>query len=494
MQYAFQAEVNPTTLATDCVIVGVYADKILSQAAALLDETSENALQQHLALADFTGERNTSSLLYKVKNITSPRVLLVGLGDQAKFNLESLNQATRTTANVLKKANLTQVSSFLVQELATEQQAAAIRQSLLTLGDVFYTFNVYKSKPETAPTLTQWTLAQTNQGEGEAALQQGLAIQRGAYLARDLGNAPGNVCTPTYLAKTAQSLADRHSQVQITVLEESDMEALGMGSFMSVSKGSEQPGKMIVLNYQGAGAELAPIVLVGKGITFDTGGISLKPGLAMDEMKYDMGGAASVLGSFQACVEMRLPLNVVMIIAAAENMPSGRASKPGDIVTSMSGKTIEILNTDAEGRLVLCDALTYAERFKPAAVVDVATLTGACITALGHHTAGLLSNNDALAAELWSAGQQADDEVWRLPMNDKYQEQLKSNFADMANIGGPAGGTITAACFLARFTESYPWAHLDIAGVAWKSGAAKGSTGRPVPLLTQWLLNRAQVA
>ena len=493
MQYAFQSGVNPTTLTTDCVIVGIYSDKTLSQSATLIDEASEGVIQNHLALGDFTGEKNTSSMMYGVKTITSPRVLLVGLGDKTKLNLDTLNSATRTAAMALKKANINQVSSFLIEELAPEQYAQATRHSLLILGDVFYSFNNYKSKPEPTPTLSQWTLAHSSVWEGEAALQQGLAIQRGAYLARDLGNAPGNVCTPDYLAKTAQALVERHPQVKITVLEESDMETLGMGSFLSVSKGSAQSGKMIVLQYQGTSTDVAPLVMVGKGITFDTGGISIKSAMAMDEMKYDMSGAASVMGSFQACVDMRLPLNVVMIIAAAENMPSSRASKPGDIVTSMSGKTIEILNTDAEGRLVLCDALTYAERFKPAAVVDVATLTGACITALGHHTGGLLSNNDALAAELWSAGQQADDEVWRLPMNDKYQEQLKSNFADMANIGGPAGGTITAACFLARFAESYPWAHLDIAGVAWKSGAAKGSTGRPVPLLTQWLLNRAQV-
>ena len=265
-----------------------------------------------------------------------------------------------------------------------------------------------------------------------------------------------------------------------------------MGSFLSVSKGSIEPGKMIVLQYNGGNSGDAPLVLVGKGITFDTGGISLKPGAAMDEMKFDMTGAASVLGAMRACVMMQLPINLVCVVAAAENMPGGKASKPGDIVTSMSGLTIEILNTDAEGRLVLCDALTYVERFKPFAVIDVATLTGACITALGHHTSGLLSNNDSLANEVFQAGEQASDAVWRLPMNDKYQDQLKSNFADMANIGGAPGGTITAACFLSRFTANYPWAHLDIAGTAWRSGAAKGATGRPVPLLCQILLNHAK--
>lgn len=494
MQYSFQSGVNPVTVTTDSVIVGVYTDKTLSKAALLLDQASHGAIQQHLAIGDFTGEKNTASMLYNLNAISSPRILLVGLGDKTKFSLEALNAATRTAASTLKKANLTQVTSLLTEELSAEHYAQGLRQSVLTLGDVFYTFTTYKSKPEVTPQLAQWTLAHTNHWEGGSALKQAIAIQRGAYLARDLGNAPANVCTPTYLAQATQKVVEQYPSVQLTVLEESDMEALGMGSFMSVSKGSDQPGKMIVLQYYGTTPTDAPVVLVGKGITFDTGGISLKPGLAMDEMKYDMSGAASVLGTFQAAVEMQLPLNLVMIMAAAENMPSGRASKPSDIVTSMSGRTIEILNTDAEGRLVLCDALTYAERFKPAAVVDVATLTGACITALGHHTSGLLSNNDALAAELWSAGQQADDEVWRLPMNDKYKEQLKSNFADMANIGGPAAGTITAACFLSYFTENYPWAHLDIAGVAWKSGAAKGSTGRPVPLLTQWLLTRAHLA
>ncbi len=266
-----------------------------------------------------------------------------------------------------------------------------------------------------------------------------------------------------------------------------------MGSFLSVSKGSIQPGKMIIMQYHGGKPDEAPLVLVGKGITFDTGGISLKPGAAMDEMKFDMSGAASVLGTMSACIAMQLPANVIGVIAAAENMPGGKASKPGDIVTSMSGKTIEILNTDAEGRLVLCDALTYVERFKPHAVIDIATLTGACITALGHHTSGLLSNNDGLAEEVLKAGKQAGDEAWRLPMGDKYQEQLKSNFADMANIGGVPGGTITAACFLSRFTESYPWAHLDIAGTASGWHCAKGATGRPVPLLCQLLMNHAGV-
>jgi leucyl aminopeptidase len=309
-------------------------------------------------------------------------------------------------------------------------------------------------------------------------------------LTRDLGNLPGNVCTPTYLGETAKKLA-KDFDMKVEVLGLKQLEALKMGSLLSVTRGTAQPPQFIVLQYQGAGAKAAPVVLVGKGVTFDSGGISLKPGEAMDEMKYDMCGAASVLGTLRAVAELGLKLNVVGIIPAVENMPSGTATKPGDIVTSMSGQTIEILNTDAEGRLILCDALTYAERFKPAAVIDIATLTGACIIALGHHNSGLFSKNDELAGELLDASREASDPAWRLPLDDEYQEQLKSNFADIANIGGRPAGSVTAACFLSRFTEAYPWAHLDIAGTAWKSGAAKGATGRPVPLLTQFLIDRA---
>ena len=310
-------------------------------------------------------------------------------------------------------------------------------------------------------------------------------------LAKDLGNLPGNVCTPTYLADQARALAKEHS-LSVQVLERQDMEKLGMGSFLSVAKGSDEPPKFIILQHKGGSKKDKPVVLVGKGITFDSGGISLKPGADMDEMKYDMSGAASVLGALKAAAMLSLPLNVVGLIPTCENLPSGRANKPGDIVTSMSGQTIEILNTDAEGRLILCDALTYAERYEPAAVVDIATLTGACVIALGHVATGVMANNDALARELIHAGETAYDRCWQLPLWDDYQEQLKSNFADMANIGGRPAGTITAACFLSRFTKKYDWAHLDIAGTAWKSGKDKGSTGRPVPLLVHFLATRAE--
>ena len=492
MNYYFEPSAHADTMHTDCVVVGVYKTGKLSMAAAQLDTASQGALQAHLDLGDFSGEKNRTSMLYHLPGITAKRVLLVGLGEKDKLTLEALAGITQSTVNVLKNSKVGSVISFLTDEMAPESIEAAVRQSITAVAESLYTFNTYKSKKDEIPPirLESWTIGHTLAGDFQPAIKQGKAIAEGLYICRDLANSPGNVCTPTYLADIAKELANSSDKVDIDVLEESDMEELGMGSFLSVSKGSDEPGKMIILQYHGGQAGEAPLVLVGKGITFDTGGISLKPGLAMDEMKFDMCGAASVIGTLTACVAMNLPLNVVGVIAAAENMPSGRASKPGDIVTSMSGKTIEILNTDAEGRLVLCDALTYVERFKPAAVIDIATLTGACITALGYHLSGMLANNDALADEVIKAGKQACDEAWRLPLGDKYQEQLKSNFADMANIGGPPGGTITAACFLSRFTESYPWVHLDIAGTAWKNGAAKGATGRPVPMLCQFLLNR----
>ena len=494
MNYQFEPSANAATLHTDCVVVGVYKNSQLSAAATQLDRASHGAIQNHLTLGDFTGEKKRTSMLYNLTGVTPKRVLLVGMGEKDKLTLETLAQLTQTAEGVLKTANVGHVSSFLTDELSAELITPAIRQTVMAVTEALYTFNTYKSKPEDipVPNLSAWTIAHTIAGDFSPALKQGIAIADGMTVCRDLANSPGNVCTPTHLANVATELANASDKVDCHILEESDMEELGMGSFLSVSKGSDEAGKMIILHYHGGKEGEAPLVLVGKGITFDTGGISLKPGLAMDEMKFDMGGAASVLGTLTACVGMHLPLNVVGVIAAAENMPSGRASKPGDIVTSMSGKTIEILNTDAEGRLVLCDALTYVERFKPAAVIDIATLTGACITALGHHTSGLLANNDALAEEVLKAGKEACDEAWRLPMGEKYQEQLKSNFADMANIGGPPAGTITAACFLSRFSETYPWAHLDIAGTAWRSGAAKGATARPVPLLTQFLLNRVK--
>ncbi|PID50662.1 MAG: leucyl aminopeptidase [Proteobacteria bacterium] len=496
MNYDFQAAANAESVKADCVVVGVFKGGQLSAAATQINAASQGALQQHLDMGDFNGKKGRTSLLYHLPNISAQRVLLVGLGERDKLTEEGMMQANTHAANALKNTKVKKVASFLSDEAASEHARAAVRQAVMAVAGSLYRFEKYRSKQDhqDKPSLESWLIAHTTSEDFSEELTQGNAIAQGMQLARDLGNMPGNACTPSYLAELASELAGESTAISVEVLNESNMEDLGMGAFLSVCKGSHQEGKMIILNYRGTDAAIAPIVLVGKGITFDAGGISLKPGLAMDEMKYDMSGAGSVLGTLKACALMNLPLNVIGVIAAAENMPDAVASKPGDIVTSLSGKTIEILNTDAEGRLVLCDALTYVERFKPAAVIDIATLTGACITALGHHTSGLLSNNDELANSVLTASQEALDEAWRLPMNDKYQEQLKSNFADMANIGGPAGGTITAACFLSRFTESYPWVHLDVAGTAWKSGAAKGSTGRPVPLLTQILLNRSERA
>jgi leucyl aminopeptidase len=380
------------------------------------------------------------------------------------------------------------VASALPQGIDAAQ-AEALAQAV---GDALY---VYRHTKPSAPAQSKLQHLTLVCGVAEAAsvreaLHRGEAMAAGVALARECANRPGNHCTPSYLADEAKRLGKSHG-LDVQVLNRKDIEKLGMGCFLAVAKGSEQPPKFIVLQYRGAAKTAAPLVLVGKGITFDTGGISIKPAAEMDEMKFDMGGAASVLGTFRAVAHLKPKINLVGLIPACENMPSGSAVKPGDVVTSLSGQTVEILNTDAEGRLILCDALTYAERFKPAAVVDIATLTGACVIALGHHRSGLFSPDDALAAELDRAGQAALDPCWRMPLDEEYDESLKSNFADMGNVGPRAGGAITAAMFLKRYTAKYPWAHLDIAGSAWKSGAAKGATGRPVPLLTQFVLGRA---
>ncbi|MBI1772312.1 MAG: leucyl aminopeptidase, partial [Burkholderiales bacterium] len=373
----------------------------------------------------------------------------------------------------------------------------SIRSTVLAFRESIFRADGLKSKKDTSTAGVKKVAIAVAVAEATAAknaLAQSEALANGMDLTKELGNLPPNICTPTHLANTAKKIATDYKMVA-EVLDRKQIQALKMGSFLSVTNGTVEPPKFIVLKHNGGKVKDAPVVLVGKGITFDSGGISLKAGAGMDEMKYDMGGAASVLGTMRAIGEMKLKLNVIAVIPTCENMPSGSATRPGDIVTSMSGQTIEILNTDAEGRLILCDALTYAERFKPAAVVDVATLTGACVTSLGHHNSGLFTRHDEahdqLAAELLAAGKQTGDTAWRMPIEEAYNEQLKSNFADMANIGGPAGGSITAACFLERYTKKYTWAHLDIAGTAWKSGAAKGSTGRPVPLLPTFLINRA---
>jgi len=369
-------------------------------------------------------------------------------------------------------------------------------QTVLAALDATYVYRETKPSAPAASKLAKITLlhGKDDAKAVKAGLTRGQAIGAGIAVARECANLPPNVATPAYLADQTKALAKSHG-IKVEVLDQKGIEKLGMGSFLSVAKGSDVPPRFIVAKYEGAAKTQAPVVLVGKGITFDSGGISLKPGAGMDEMKFDMGGAASVLGTLRAVAELKPKINLVVLIAACENMPSGRAVKPGDVVTSMSGQTIEILNTDAEGRLILCDALTYAERFKPAAVIDVATLTGACIVALGHHNSGIFARDDdagnALADALLASGKATGDTAWRLPIGEQYNEQLKSNFADLANIGSPGGASCTAAAFLENFTRKYPWAHVDIAGTAWKSGAAKGATGRPVPLLANFLISRA---
>jgi len=424
-------------------------------------------------------------------------VLLVSLGKEDDFGDKAYRDALGAAAKALAATPAKDAVIALADvELDKRELPWRVQQAARILADGAYRFDTLKSdkdrkdkKHRGAKKLALLVSSEIT-AELDTAVLQGHAIATGMALAKDLGNLPGNICTPTHLAETAESLGKQY-KFEVEVLNRADMEKLGMGSFLSVARGSHQPPKFIVMQYKGGKAKAKPVVLVGKGITFDTGGISLKPAAEMDEMKYDMCGAASVLGTFKAIARMGLPINVVGLIAATENMPGGGATKPGDVVTSLSGQTIEVLNTDAEGRLILCDALTYAERFKPECVIDVATLTGACVVALGKIPSGLLANDDELAAEILRRGTESGDRAWQLPLWDEYQELLKSNFADMGNIGGRYAGTITAACFLSRFTKAYKWAHLDIAGTAWVSGDAKGATGRPVPLLSSFLIGRA---
>ncbi len=478
-----------------CVVVGVFEPRKLTLPAELIDNAARNYLSEIIRRGDMEGKAGSTLLLHDVPSTLCDRVLLVGLGKEKEFREKEYRAAVRTAVKTLNETGAFDGTLFLT-EIGVKKRGVAwrIRQAAIVAQEASYRFERFKSKKnEARRPLRKLTFAIERRNElpiAEEALAQGLAIAAGAALARDLGNTPGNVCTPTHLAETARELAAEHG-LECEVLERADMEALGMHSLLSVAKGSHQPPKFIVVKYRGGKADDKAIVLVGKGITFDSGGISLKPGPEMDEMKFDMCGAASVLGAIKAAAQMQLALNVTAIVPSSENMPGGAASKPGDIVTSMSGQTIEILNTDAEGRLVLCDALTYAERFDPDTVIDVATLTGACVIALGHVASGLFANNDALARDLLHAGEEAGDAAWQMPLWDDYQDLLKSNFADMANIGGRAAGSISAACFLSRFTKTLRWAHLDIAGTAWKSGSEKGASGRPVPLLTHYLLKRA---
>jgi leucyl aminopeptidase len=482
----------PEKLRTDCLLVGIYEGRKLTDLAKSLDNVTEKAITLALKSGDMEGKTGSTLILRQLPGISAPRVMLVGLGKADEFGLKSLRNAFRAALKASPagvEILATDFTGLPVKKSDTQSKAAALAEVAL---DASYQVNAVKEKKAEPKPLKHIVVlaekAETN--AAEAGVKQGQSVGQGVSLAKDLGNLPPNICTPTYLGKQAEKLAKDYG-FKVEVLEQTEIEKLKMGSFLGVTRGSDEPPRFIVLQHLKGKKTQKPVVLVGKGITFDTGGISLKPGADMDEMKYDMCGAASVLGVFKAIGELDLPLNVVGLIPTCENMPSGSATKPGDVLTSMSGLTIEVLNTDAEGRLILCDALTYAERFEPTAVIDIATLTGACVIALGSHPSGLFANNDVLAKKLLDAGEKSLDRAWQMPLWDDYQGQLDSNFADMANIGGRAGGSITAACFLSRFAKKYDWAHLDIAGTAWKSGKEKGATGRPVPLLVTYLLQQA---
>ena len=483
---------------TGCAVVGVHESRKLTAAGAALDKLSKGYLAELAKRGDIEGKSGTTLLLHKVPGVAAERVLLVGLGREADFGprqyREALAAAVRTIAATAAKDAELYLTAIDMDKHDVEWR---VRQAVSIANETLYRFDAMKSSKDTArPGLQRIALAVSGKGDtrkAERGLAQGNALAAGMALTKDLGNLPPNVCTPGYLADQAVKLGKQY-KMKVQVLDREDMKKLGMNTLLAVAAGSHEPPKFIVIEHRGGGKDAKPVVLVGKGVTFDTGGISIKPSAEMDEMKFDMSGAGSVLGTMKAVGELALPLNVVGLIPATENMPGGQATRPGDIVKSMSGQTVEILNTDAEGRLILCDALTYAERYQPAAVIDIATLTGAMVIALGHVATGLFANDDALAQEVLAAADGAHDRAWRMPLWDDYQDQLKSNFADFANIGGRPGGSITAACFLSRFTRKYKWAHLDIAGTAWRGGKEKGATARPVPLLLQFLLGRVRSA
>ena len=479
--------------AEGCAVLGVFAGaagRELTAPARRVDQKAKGALAK--ALHDLPAKTGATLLLRGLPGIAAERALLVSLGARADFGEAAFRDAVRGAAAALKELGAKQAALYLVDlRVGRRHVSWNLRHAVLGMREAFYRFDQLKTqKKAPAPALESVVLPLSPGAQLHEALREARATADGVDLARTLGNLPPNVCTPAYLAAEAQRLA-RQFRLGIDVLERRDMEKLGMGALLSVTRASHQPPKLIVLRYAGGARSRKPIVLVGKGITFDTGGISLKSAGEMDEMKFDMSGAGSVLGALRALAGMRAPVNAIGVIPTCENMPGGAASRPGDIVTTLSGQTVEILNTDAEGRLILCDALTYAARFGPDVVIDIATLTGACVVALGHVASGLWANEQKLADELRAAAEDAWDRVWQMPLWEDYQEQLRSNFADFANIGGRAGGSITAASFLARFARKLRWAHLDIAGTAWKSGREKGSTGRPVPLLVRFALRHA---
>jgi leucyl aminopeptidase len=488
-------EGSPAKQRTGCVVVGVYEGRKLSPPALALDTAARHALDEVVSRGDLEGKLGTTLFLHNVPRVASERVLLVGLGPEREFLEASYRTALCSAIRTLRTTG-TADATICLNELPVKGRDGAwkIEQAVLAVMEAMYRFDKLKSKPpEPKRALKKVVFHIAKRAEAsaaEAAVDRAVAIAAGITLAKDLGNLPGNLCTPAYLADTARQVGKLHG-FNVKILEQKDIEKLGMDAFLAVARASRQPPKLIVMEYHGGARDAQPVVLVGKGITFDTGGISIKPAAEMDEMKFDMCGAASVFGALRAAALMKLPLNVVGVIPSAENMPGGNAMKPGDIVTTMSGQTVEILDTDHEGRLILCEALTYVERYSPAAVIDIATLTDSIVIALGDVATGVFSTSDALAREAFEAGESAWDRAWHMPLWNEYQEKLESNFADFPNMVPHGGGAITAACFLSRFTKAFPWVHLDIAGTASKSGADKGATGRPVALLAHFLLKRA---
>jgi leucyl aminopeptidase len=493
MKY-FTTTSNASRRAVDCVIVGVYERGKLAAGAAEIDSAAKGYLKELVKSGDVPDAPGRCVILTGVPGVRAKRVAVAGLGKLSSLDTRTYRKAVSAAIGALDGSKTKSILNTLTVEPVKDSSPYYLaRHSVEAIHETLYRFTEMKSKSKNKPlALSSCGHSIATRGDAKKTAlgaSHGDAIAHGVRVARNLGNLPANVCTPSYLARTARKLAAGNGKLTTSVLTEAEMKKLGMGSLLSVTAGTVEPAKLIVMKYRGAEND-KPVVLVGKGVTFDTGGISLKPGPAMDEMKFDMCGAAGVIGTMAAVARMELPINVNVVVPAVENMPSGEATKPGDIVRSMSGQTIEVLNTDAEGRLILCDALTYARRFKPAAIIDVATLTGACVVALGAHRTAIMSNSDDLREEIFAAGDAAGDRGWPMPLGDEYAEQLKSNFADMANIGGPGGGAVTAACFLGKFTDGMDWAHLDIAGTAWKSGSKKGATGRPVPMLSQLLLER----
>ncbi|QPG06183.1 leucyl aminopeptidase [Salinimonas marina] len=490
---------SPEKQRSACIVVGVFEPRRLTAVAEQLDEISEGYISNLLRRGDLEGKAGQMLLLHHVPNVLSERVLLVGCGKERELNERQYKQIIAKTIQTLNETGSMEAVCFLTElHVKGRDTYWKVRQAVEATQDSLYTFLHLKTKKgEPRRPLRKMVFNVPTRRElniGERAIEHGLAISEGAKTTRDVANMPPNICNPAYLWEQAQKLQTNYESVTAEVVDEAQMAELGMQAYLAVGRGSENESMMSIIHHRGGPADQPPIVLVGKGLTFDSGGISIKPGEGMDEMKYDMGGAAGVLGTMHTVAELNLPVNVIGVLAGCENMPDGKAYRPGDILTTMSGQTVEVLNTDAEGRLVLCDALTYVERFEPELVIDVATLTGACIIALGSHASAVMSQHNPLAHELINASEQSSDRAWRLPLWDEYQDQLESPFADMTNLGGRPAGSITAGCFLSRFTKKYTWAHMDIAGSAWRSGKNKGATGRPVPMLSQFLMNRAGVS